>query len=111
MIGHMNSVFIYARTVLDIPTDWAFATGAPTGLIHDAWNIRLPPNYLLDMFFVLAHLASGARVVLLAHGMSRAAADRAWTAAAIVSAVIAAAIVAGMCGVSVWLFSAKRAMI
>ncbi|KAF1016338.1 MAG: hypothetical protein GAK31_01832 [Stenotrophomonas maltophilia] len=35
MLGHMNSVFIYARTYLGIPTDWNFATGAPTGLIHD----------------------------------------------------------------------------
>ena len=39
ILGHMNSVFLYARTYLRIPTGWAFATGAPTGLIHDAWNI------------------------------------------------------------------------
>ena len=68
IVGHMNSVFIYARSFLGIPTDWNFATGAPTGLIHDAWNIRLLPHYALGAFFVLSHLASGLRVVLIAHG-------------------------------------------
>src|SRR2546423_4649390 len=33
ILGHMNSVFIYARSFLGIPTDWNFAIGAPTGLI------------------------------------------------------------------------------
>ena len=27
--GHMNSVFIYARAIVGIPTDWNFATGVP----------------------------------------------------------------------------------
>lgn len=40
ILGHMNSVFIYARSFLGIPTDWNFALRAPSGLIHDAWNIR-----------------------------------------------------------------------
>jgi hypothetical protein len=37
-------------------------TGAPAGLVKDAWNIRLVPHYWLGVFFVLAHLATGARV-------------------------------------------------
>jgi hypothetical protein len=98
ILGHMNSVFFYARRVLGIPTDWAFATGAPTGLIHDAWNIRLLPHYLLGVFFVLAHLGSGLRVVLLAHGMKQSMADRVWLACACTSAVVATAILVGMCG-------------
>lgn len=57
ILGHMNSVFIYARSFLGIPTDWNFAIGAPTGLIHDAWNIRLLPHYALGVFFVLSHIA------------------------------------------------------
>ena len=69
ILGHMNSVFIYARSFLGIPTDWNFAIGAPTGLIHDAWNIRLLPHYALGAFFVLSHLASGLRVVLIVHGV------------------------------------------
>lgn len=101
VIGHMNSVFVYARAYLGIQTDWAFATGAPAGLIHDAWNIRLLPHYLLGVFFVLAHLASGARVILLTHGASRALVDRAWTGAVILSAVVATAIIAGMCGMRI----------
>lgn len=98
ILGHMNSVFVYARTHLGIPTGWAFATGAPTGLIHDAWNIRLLPHYLLGVFFVLAHLSSGLRVVLIAHGTDRTTADRLWSAGAAASAAVAVAIVVGLCG-------------
>jgi hypothetical protein len=101
ILGHMNAVFIYARTVLGIPTDWNFAIGAPTGLIHDAWNIRLLPHYALGVFFVLSHLASGLRVVLIAHGVNRYKADRLWIAGAATSAAISAAIMAGMCGVRI----------
>lgn len=101
ILGHMNSVFVYARTVLGIPTDWNFAIGAPTGLIHDAWNIRLLPHYALGVFFVLSHLASGLRVVLIAHGVDRHKADNLWIVGAATSAAISAAIIAGMCGVRI----------
>jgi hypothetical protein len=101
ILGHMNSVFIYARIFLGIPTDWNFAIGAPTGLIHDAWNIRLLPHYALGVFFVLSHLASGLRVVLIAHGLDRHKADRLWIAGAATSAAISAAIMAGMCGLRI----------
>jgi hypothetical protein len=99
IVGHMNSVFVYARSFLGIPTDWAFATGAPTGLIYDAWNIRLFPHYALGVFFVLSHLASGFRVVLLAHGVHERTADRIWIVCAVFSFFVAVAIIAGMSGV------------
>lgn len=101
ILGHMNSVFIYARSYLGIPTDWNFATGAPTGLIHDPWNIRLLPHYALGVFFVLGHLVAGFRVVLNAHGVDRRFVTRIWFAGVAGSAVIAAAIIAGMCGVRI----------
>jgi len=101
ILGHMNSVFIYARGFLGIPTDWNFAIGAPTGLIHDGWNIRLLPHYALGAFFVLTHLASGLRAVLIAHGVHRRNADRLWGVCVAMSAVVAAAIIAGMCGVKI----------
>ncbi|MBO4220842.1 hypothetical protein [Bradyrhizobium neotropicale] len=101
ILGHMNSVFIYARSFLGIPTDWNFAIGAPTGLIHDAWNIRLLPHYALGVFFVLSHLMSGLRMVLIAHGANRRAANRIWGAGVAISAAISAAIIAGMCGVRI----------
>lgn len=101
ILGHMNSVFIYARRFLGIPTDWNFAIGAPGGLIHDAWNIRLLPHYALGVFFVLSHIASGVRVVLIAHGADRRQVDRLWSVAVGLSAAIAAAIIAGMCGVRI----------
>jgi hypothetical protein len=101
ILGHMNSVFIYARSFLGIPTDWNFAIGAPTGLIHDAWNIRLLPHYAFGAFFVLSHLASGLRVVLIAHGVDQRNADRLWAVCVAMSAIVAAAIIAGMCGVRI----------
>ena len=101
ILGHMNSVFMYARSFLGIPTDWNFAIGAPTGLIHDAWNIRLLPHYALGVFFILSHLASGLRVVLIAHGVKRRTANRLWGAGVALSALVSAAIIAGMCGVRI----------
>jgi len=41
VLGHMDSVFIFARTYLGIDTGWDFATGAPTGLIKDPWKCRI----------------------------------------------------------------------
>jgi hypothetical protein len=101
ILGHMNSVFIYARSFLGIPTDWNFAIGAPTGLIHDAWNIRLLPHYALSVFFVLSHIASGLRVVLINHRVAQRTADRIWVAGVALSTIVAAAIIAGMCGVRI----------
>jgi hypothetical protein len=101
ILGHMNSVFLYARTIRGIPTDWTFATGSAAGLIHDPWNIRLLPHYALGVFFVVAHLTSGLRVVLLAHGVSERLTNRLWAAGAITSAAVATAIIAGMSGVRI----------
>jgi hypothetical protein len=48
----MNSIFfIFARTYLGIDTGWDLATGAPTGLVKDPWNIRFVPHYWLGVFF------------------------------------------------------------
>lgn len=98
ILGHMNSVFIFARTYLGIETGWGFATGAPSGLVQDAWNIRLVPHYALGVFFVLTHLASGGRVVLLAHGARAAQADRVPIVGAWLAGAVALAIILGMCG-------------
>jgi hypothetical protein len=73
--SHLQAVFWFARMHMDIPTDWGFAIGAPTGLIRDAWNIRLLPYYLLAVAGVVAHAFSGLRIVLLGHGAERRLAD------------------------------------
>lgn len=99
VLGHMNSVFFYARTFAGIETDWNFATGAPAGLINDAWNIRLVPHYLLGVFYVLAHLALGARIVAIARGAREQVADRYATIGVCISAVVAVSILLGMIGV------------
>jgi hypothetical protein len=101
VLGHMDSVFIFARTYLGIDTDWGFATGAPIGLVKDRWNIRLVPHYWLGAFFVLAHLAAGARDVMMAHGVGKAFADRFMVAGAIIAGLVATMIMLGMCGMRI----------
>jgi hypothetical protein len=101
VIGHMDSVFILGRTFLGIETGWNFATGAPVGLIKGARNIRLLPHYGLGVFFVISHLFCGLRIVLLARGVSKPIADRVMIGGAIAGALIATAIMLGMCGMRV----------
>lgn len=101
VLGHMNSVFIFARTYLSIDTGWGFATGAPTGLIRDPWNIRLVPHYWLGVFFVLSHLAAGGRVILMAHGIRKALANRFMIGGAVIAGIAATVIILGMCGMRV----------
>ncbi len=101
ILTHMNSAFVSARMVHRIQTDWAWATGAPEGLLRDAWNIRLVPHYALGAFFVVAHLVCGLRQVLLAHGVRREFADGLWCAGLTGAAALSAAITAGLCGLRV----------
>jgi hypothetical protein len=96
ILVHMDSVFLFARLYLEIPTDWAFMTGEPEGLIHG--YIHLVPHYALGVFFVLSHLAGGLRNVVLAHGVARPQADRLWAAALVVNVLTATAIIFGMTG-------------
>ena len=98
VLGHMNSVFIFARTYLGIDTGWDFATGAPSGFVKDPWNIRLVPHYWLGVFFVLSHIAAGTRALMMAHGASKALADRFMLGGAVTAGIIATAIMLGMCG-------------
>jgi hypothetical protein len=101
ILTHLNSAFVSARAVHHIDTNWAWASGAPTGLIHDAWSIRLVPHYALGVFFVLAHLCSGLRGVLIAHGVGATSVNRIWAAGLMLSALVSVAIMSGLCGVRV----------
>lgn len=67
--GHINSVFTLAR-YFGTETDYAWAVGLPTGLLADAWNIRLVPHYSLAVFFLVAHLACAARLIMRKHGVA-----------------------------------------
>lgn len=98
VLTHMNSALVAARAVRGVQTDWAWATGAPQGLLLDAWNIRLVPHYALGVVFVVAHLFCGLRQVLLAHGVGQRIADRLWAAGLAGAVALATAITAGLCG-------------
>ncbi|MGY4401156.1 hypothetical protein [Bradyrhizobium sp. USDA 3315] len=101
IVTHLNSALVSARAVHHIDTNWAWASGAPTGLIHDAWSIRLVPHYALGVFFVLAHLASGLRGVLIAQGVATTLANRIWASGLVAGALVAIAIMSGLCGVRI----------
>jgi hypothetical protein len=99
VVGHMNSVFIYARSYMKIDTNWMFAVGGPAGIIADPWNIRLLPHYWLGVFLVLGHLAAGMRIVMLSHGVARAPANTIFFSVVAGAFALATAILLGMCGV------------
>ncbi len=97
-IGHMNSVFNFARTFLGVETTWAWAAGDEAGLVHDAWNVRLIPHYALGVFFALTHLASGLRGVLLSHGASPRRVNIWWWVGMALTLIITVEIMLGMVG-------------
>jgi hypothetical protein len=99
LIAHMNSALISARHVHHIDTNWAWASGGRTGLLLDAWNIRLVPHYALGVFFIVIHIASGMRFVLLGHGLGISIANRFLWVSIGCAAVLSASILAGLCGV------------
>jgi len=84
IVSHLNAVFILGRAVSKVDTTFLWASGAPVGLLSDAWNVRLIPHYSLGVWFVITHIGLGLRGVLLAHRVSRPAADRlAWAVGAL----------------------------
>jgi len=101
ILTHLNSAFVSARWVHRIPTDWAWATGAPDGLLMDAWNIRLLPHYALGVFFVIAHVFCGLRTVLLAHGIRSSTADRVWVYGLLGAGSVSLVITTALCGLRI----------
>ena len=101
ILTHLNSAFVSARWVHNIPTDWAWATGVPDGLLLDAWNIRLLPHYALGVFFVIAHVFCGLRTVLLAHGVRRSIAVRVWACGLLGAGGVSLLITAALCGLRI----------
>jgi hypothetical protein len=101
ILGHMNSVFIYARSwsAPPIVTDWSFATSeAWGGLIKSGWSNRLIPHYALGVFFVVAHIGAGLRIAMIGHGLSKKWADRTMLGAAAAALLLSLAIMLGLCG-------------
>lgn len=98
--SHINSVFVLAR-YFGTETDYAWATGAPAGLMGDAWDVRLIPHYVLGVLLVLCHMACGLRTVMLSHRVDTPRANRiTWLIIAICS-IWTAVITAGLLGARV----------
>jgi succinate dehydrogenase/fumarate reductase cytochrome b subunit len=93
--SHLIAVFILGRWFLGVDTNFEWASGAPSGLLLDSWNVRLIPHYSSAVLFVICHFAVGLRAILLGRRIRAAIADRVtWTLCAIglvVSFVIAVA--------------------
>jgi hypothetical protein len=73
--SHLIAVFILGRWFLGVDTTFEWASGAPSGLLLDAWNVRLIPHYSLAVLFVIGHLAMGLRAILVGHRVRVALAD------------------------------------
>lgn len=95
VMAHVNSVFTLAR-YFDIDTTYAWTVNAPTGLIMSAWDIRLLPHYSLAVFFLIAHLACGARVVMRGHDMALAKANKITWSLVAIAVIVSIAITTGM---------------
>jgi len=91
--------FILGRAVNKADTTFLWASGAPVGLLPDAWNVRLIPHYSLGPRFVIIHLGLGLRGVLLFHGVSLAAADRVAGGVGTLGAAVALMITIALLGV------------
>ena len=92
IVSHLNAVFILGRAVTNADTTFLWASGAPVGLLADAWNVRLIPHYSLGVWFVVLHMGIGLRGVLLAHAISSTTADRVAWAVGILGAAVAVTI-------------------
>ncbi|MDQ0740294.1 hypothetical protein [Pseudomonas sp. W4I3] len=98
--SHINSVFTLAR-YFGTETDYRWAVGDPVGLVADAWSIRLLPHYSLAVFFLIAHLACGMRVVMRNHHVRPAVYGASTWTAIIIGGLVTAVITAGMLGARV----------
>lgn len=101
VISHINAVLYLARAYFNIDSNWGFAIGAPTGLLNDAWNIRLLPYYLLAVFFVISHAFCGLRGVMIAHKVNESTSRTVLVAGIFFSALLAITIILAMTGMRV----------
>jgi hypothetical protein len=94
--SHLNAVFVLGRHLSDVDTTFLWAAGAPTGLLPDAWNVRLIPHYSLAVWWVITHLGLGLRTILLGHRVSPTVVNRvAWGTAGLgllITSIITAAL-------------------
>jgi hypothetical protein len=97
LVSHMIAVFVLGRMVMKVDTDFLFATAAPAGLLHDAWNVRLIPHYSLAVWALFIHLGCGLRGVLLSHRIPVSTANASAWGMVGLGAAIAATIILSMC--------------
>jgi hypothetical protein len=97
--SHASAVFIVGRSAMNADTNWWWLTGAPFGMLADAWSVRLIPHYSLAMFLVIAHLSGGLRTVLVGHGVSERTANRVAKALVLLGAIGALMTMSGLLGV------------
>lgn len=99
LVAHMLVVFIVARGVYGIDTNWTFATGGKIGLLGNISNARQVPYYWFSMVVTAVHLACGLRLVLLSHGWRTTTLNRMTTGIIAAGTLFATMTLAGMLGV------------
>jgi hypothetical protein len=101
LVSHLIAVFVLGRMVMKVDTDFLFAIGAPVGLLHDSWNVRLIPHYSLAVWALFIHLGCGLRGVLLSHRTSVSAANASAWGMVGLGAAVAVTIILSMCGLHI----------
>jgi hypothetical protein len=96
LCSHVRAV-LTARQ-LGIETDWTFASGPDSLLDGMGMSGRLIPHYFLGTLCLIVHVACGLRVVLLQHGIARAAGNRVLYGLSAVAIVVTAASCAALLG-------------
>ena len=98
IVSHLCAAFLLARWEQHIPTNWAWASGAPAGILGDRWNIRLLPHYSIAVWAAITHAGLGARQVLRAYGVAARRADRVAFAMSVFGAAVSLLISSALVG-------------
>ena len=97
--SHLNAVFVLGRHLSDVDTTFLWAAGAPTGLLPDAWNVRLIPHYSLAVWWVITHLGLGLQIILFEHRVSPTVTNRVACGTAALGLLVASIITAALMSV------------
>jgi hypothetical protein len=76
IVSHLSAVFVLGRLYSGVDTTFRWAAGAPAGLLHNPWNVRLIPHYSMAPWVLMTHVGLGLRGVLLGRGYESEAANR-----------------------------------
>jgi hypothetical protein len=99
ILSHLTAIFLLARWLQHVHTnDWSYVSGAPDGMLRNAWNLRLIPHYAMAVWAVTTHVGLGLRGVLRAHGVAQRRANFSAMGMSAAGAMVSVFITLGLIG-------------